>query len=335
MSYILQLSAAILLDFLFGDPRWFPHPVRGIGRLCRWSEALFRTLFTNLYLAGICTVLLVTTVTGTVVYLLLYAGFSWTPYLGETIAIFLLYTTIAAKDLIHHSNIVYQHLQSPSSLSLARDAVGRIVGRETGKLDEAGISRACIETVAENMVDGITAPLFFAVMASFASPLIGMSPIGCSAIGAFFYKSVNTMDSMIGYKNDKYLQLGMAAAKLDDVVNFIPARISGLCVIVAAFFLKLDYRKAARIFFRDRLNHSSPNAGHTEAAAAGALGLRLGGPSTYFGKVVEKPYMGDGGKEAVPEDIKRANNLVLAGSLIFLIFLIFLLTMTSFRFGLS
>ena len=124
----------------------------------------------------------------------------------------------------------------------------------------------------------------------------------------------------------KYIQFGRAAAKLDDVVNFIPARLSGICVIVAAFFLKLDYRKAAVIFFRDRLNHSSPNAGHTEAATAGALGLRLGGPSTYFGQVVEKPYMGDGDREAVPEDIKRTNRLILAGSLLFL------LTMISLRF---
>jgi adenosylcobinamide-phosphate synthase len=258
-------------------------------------------------------------VTGTIVYLLLYAGFSWTPYLGATIAILLLYTTLAAKDLIRHSADVYKHLKAPASLDPARKAIARIVGRETRELDEAGISRACIETVAENMVDGITAPLFWAVVASFASPLVGMEPIGCSVVGAFLYKSVNTMDSMIGYKNDTYLKFGMVAARLDDVVNFIPARISGLCVIVAAFFLKLDYKKAAQVFFRDRLNHSSPNAGHTEAAAAGALGLRLGGPSTYFGKVVEKPYMGDGERQAGPEDINTANKLVLAGSLFFLL----------------
>lgn len=318
MSYILQLFAAVILDFLLGDPRWFPHPVRGIGRLCTGSEKLTRALCKNLYLAGICTVLVVISLTGFIVFVLLYAGFLLAPYLGEILAVFLLYTTIAAKDLIQHSNSVYKHLRSPVSLDLARNAVGRIVGRDTRQLDEAGISRACIETVAENMVDGITAPLFWAIAASFASPFVGMSPIGCSVVGAFFYKSVNTMDSMIGYKNDRYLQFGMAAAKLDDVVNFIPARLSGLCIIVAAFFLKLDYRKAAKIFFRDRLQHSSPNAGHTEAAAAGALGLRLGGPSTYFGKIVEKPYMGDGLREAVPEDIKKTNSLVLVGSLLFL-----------------
>jgi adenosylcobinamide-phosphate synthase len=125
------------------------------------------------------------------------------------------------------------------------------------------------------------------------------------------------MDSMIAYKNDKYLRFGRVAARLDDVVNFIPARISGLCLIIAAFFLKLDYRKAAKVFIRDRLNHSSPNAGHTEAATAGALGIRLGGPALYFDKIVEKPYLGDGGDEPVPEDIKKTNILIITGSAIF------------------
>ena len=319
MSYTLQLFAAVILDFVLGDPRWFPHPVRGIGRLCSLSEALTRSLFGKyLYLAGICTVLIVVTTTVAVVLLLLQAASSLHPLFGGALAVFLLYTTIAARDLIRHSNAVYHKLKSPASLDQAREAIGRIVGRETKQLDEAGISRACIETVAENMVDGITAPLFFAVAASFTSPFVGISPIGCSAVGAFFYKAVNTMDSMIGYKNDKYRQFGMAAARLDDIVNFLPARLSGLCVIVAAFFLNLDYRKAAKVFFRDRLNHSSPNAGHTEAAAAGALGVWLGGPSTYFGQVVEKPYMGEGGRAAFPEDIPKANKLVLVGSLIFL-----------------
>ncbi len=319
MTYTLQLFAAVVLDFILGDPRWFPHPVKGIGRLCVWSETFTRALVRNLYLAGFCTVLLVIATTVAVAILLLQSGVSIHPFIGEVTAVFLLYTTIAARDLIRHSDKVYSKLRSPATLDQARVAVGQIVGRETGNLDEAGISRACIETVAENMVDGITAPLFFAIVASFASPFTDLSPIACSAVGALFYKSVNTMDSMIGYKNDKYRQFGMIAARLDDVVNFLPARLSGLCVIVAAFFLNLDYRKAARVFFRDRLNHSSPNAGHTEAAAAGALGVWLGGPSVYFGQIVEKPYLGEGGRVAFPEDIKKANRLVLVGSLIFLL----------------
>ena len=319
MIYTLQLCAAVVLDFFLGDPRWFPHPVKGIGRLCAWSERITRALFRNLYLAGLCTVLLVIAATLAAAILLLQAGSFVHPLLGDALAVFLLYTTIAARDLIRHSDEVYSNLRSPATIEQARAAIARIVGRETKDLDEAGISRACIETVAENMVDGITAPLFFGIAASFAAPYTDLSPIACSAAGALFYKSVNTMDSMIGYKNDTYREYGMVAAKLDDVVNFLPARLSGLCVIVAAFFLNLDYRKAARIFFRDRLNHSSPNAGHTEAAAAGALGVWLGGPSVYFGQVVEKHFMGEGGRAAFPEDIRKANNLVLVGSLIFLL----------------
>ncbi len=155
------------------------------------------------------------------------------------------------------------------------------------------------------MVDGITAPLFFAILASCLAPVLDMSPISCSVVGAFLYKAVNTMDSMIAYKNEKYLKFGRVAARLDDAVNFFPARISGFCLIIAAFFLKLDYREAAKVFLRDRLKHSSPNAGHTEAATAGALGVRLGGPSIYFNKIVEKPYMGDSDIRPVPADIKE------------------------------
>lgn len=318
MTYLLQLLSAVFLDLLLGDPPWLPHPVRGIGKLCSASEKLTRFLFNNLYLAGLTTVFLV--IAGTVVsaFLLLNGATAISAFLGTAFAVILLYTTIAIRDLLRHSKAVYAQLQPGGSLLEARKAVSMIVGRDTQGLSEAGITRACIETVAENMVDGITAPLFFAIMASFAAPFMGLSPIYCSVLGAFFYKAINTMDSMIGYKNEKYLMFGRSAAKLDDAVNFLPSRISGLCVIVAAFFLKLDYREAARIFWRDRLHHSSPNAGHTEAAAAGALGLRLGGPSSYFGNTVDKPYLGDGVREPVADDIIKTNRLILVGTSIFM-----------------
>ncbi len=322
MTYLLQLLSAIVLDLLFGDPAWLPHPVRGIGRFISWSEKCTRDLCTNLYLAGIATVCIVITGTCGIVLLLLLGAAALSPSFGAILAVILLYTTVAIKDLLRHSNAVYTQLMPGGSLARARSAIAMIVGRDTKDLSPAGVTKACIETVAENMVDGVTAPLFWAILASFAAPFVGLSPIGCSALGAFFYKAVNTMDSMIGYKNEKYLHFGRGAAKLDDAVNFLPARISGLCVIIAAFFLKLDYREAARIFRRDRLNHSSPNAGHTEAATAGALGLRLGGPSFYFGKVVEKPYLGDGTREPVPEDITNTNRLMLVGTLLFVVVLI-------------
>jgi adenosylcobinamide-phosphate synthase len=322
MTYLLQVLSAVALDLLMGDPAWLPHPVRGIGRLCIWSEKLTRSVFTNAYLAGLITVFIVLTATGTVVFLLLQGVTAISPFFGTALAIILLNTTIATRDLLRHSNAVYAQLQPSGSVMKAREAIAMIVGRDTKELSQAGITRACIETVAENMVDGVTSPLFFAIIASFAAPFVGLSPIDCSVLGAFLYKAVNTMDSMIGYKNEQYMEFGRSAAKLDDAMNFLPSRISGLCVIVAAFFLKLDYREAARIFWRDRLNHSSPNAGHTEAATAGALGLRLGGPSSYFGKIVEKPYLGDGVREPVAEDIQKTNRLILVGTLIFLFLLI-------------
>ncbi|MCP4339459.1 MAG: cobalamin biosynthesis protein CobD [Desulfobulbaceae bacterium] len=322
MIYFLQLLASILLDALIGDPRWYPHPVRGIGKLCSWSETITRSMISNLYLAGALTVIAVIGSTGLAVSLILLVAVSFSSTVEGIVAVILLYTTIAAKDLLRHSNEVYLELTENVSLENARIAVGKIVGRDTSKLNEDGICRATIETVAENMVDGITAPLFFAILASCFAPVVNVSPISCSVIGAFLYKAVNTMDSMIAYKNERYLKFGRVAAKLDDVVNFFPARISGFCLIIAAFFLKLDYRTAAKVFLRDRLKHSSPNAGHTEATAAGALGVRLGGPSFYFDKIVEKPFIGDSDSDPMPADIKKTNHLVIVGSLVFFVMLV-------------
>lgn len=322
MIYILQLLSAVLLDLLIGDPPWLPHPVRAIGRLCTLCEKVTRKVFLNTYFAGMVTVFLVIAGTGSSVVLILYGATLLSPILGVVISIILLATTLATRDLLRHSNAVYLQLISGGSLERARTAISMIVGRDTKDLNREGVIRACIETVAENMVDGITAPLFYAVLASFAAPFMGLSPIAGSVLGAFLYKAINTMDSMIGYKNEKYLQFGRCAARLDDMVNFFPARISGLCMIPAAFLVKLDYREASRIFWRDRLAHASPNAGHTEAATAGALGLQLGGPSRYFGKIVEKPYLGDGGRLPVPNDITKTHRLILVGTLIFLLLLI-------------
>lgn len=322
MIYFFQLLSAIFLDAIVGDPRWYPHPVKGIGKLCSLSETITRSMTSNLYLAGFVTVIAVISSTGVIVAFILFVAASVSSIFEGVIGVLLLYTTIAARDLLRHSNEVYVQLTNNVTLENARFAVGKIVGRDTSKLDQDGICRATIETVAENMVDGITAPLFFAIIASCFSPLLNLSPISCSVIGAFLYKAVNTMDSMIAYKNDKYLKFGRVAAKLDDAVNFFPARISGVCLIMAAFFLKLDYRTAAKVFLQDRLNHASPNAGHTESATAGALGLRLGGPSSYFNQIVEKPFIGATGSEPTPLDIKKTNYLVIVGSMVFFVFLV-------------
>lgn len=322
MIYFFQLLSAIILDALVGDPRWYPHPVKGIGKLCSLSESITRSMIGNLYLAGFVTVICVLSSTAVIVGLILFAAASVSSTFLGVVGVILLYTTFAARDLLHHSNEVYVQLTNNTTLENARLAVGKIVGRDTSKLDQDGVCRATIETVAENMVDGITAPLFFAILASCFSPLLNLSPIACSVIGAFLYKAVNTMDSMIAYKNDKYIKFGRVAAKLDDAVNFFPARISGVCLIMAAFILKLDYRTATKVFLQDRLNHASPNAGQTESATAGALGLRLGGPSTYFNDIVEKPFIGASGSEPAPLDIKKTNHLIMIGSMVFFVFLI-------------
>ena len=319
MIYTLQIFTALFLDFLFGDPRWYPHPVKGIGLVCRISEGATRKLVKKQFIAGFFTVAIVLLITGGLVFLFLTACYAVSSIVGDIVAILLLYTTFAAKDLMHHSMDVYLSLVRDSNLASARKAVGRIVGRDTQALSESEVSKACVETVAENMVDGITAPFFFAAVFSLFSPYLGMTAIGCSTVGAFLYKAINTMDSMIGYRNDKYLYFGRVAARVDDFVNFIPARLSGFMLIFAAFILKLDYRGAAKIFIRDRLNHSSPNAGHTEAAVAGALGVRLGGPLLYSGIVVDKPYIGDDIHEIRADDIKTSNKLVLVGSLLFIV----------------
>ena len=322
MLFILQLAAAFLLDAILGDPPWWPHPVRGIGWIITRCEQYSRRWLTNLVLAGALTVTMVIGLTAFVVYGTVALAMAISPTIGAGVAIFVLYTALAVKDLLRHSIAVHGKLQSGGTLEGARRAVGMIVGRDTGSLSREGVIRACIETVAENMVDGVTAPLLFAVLGSLVGPDCGIGAIGGAAVGAYCYKAINTMDSMIGYRNERYREFGRVAARLDDLANFLPARLSGLCIIVAAFFLKFDYREAARILRRDRLKHKSPNSGHTEAAVAGALGIRLGGPSSYFGTMVDKPYLGDGRREPTDQDIRATHGLMLVGTVVFFLLMV-------------
>ncbi|MFZ5773984.1 MAG: adenosylcobinamide-phosphate synthase CbiB [Thermodesulfobacteriota bacterium] len=309
----VQIGLAIALDQLLGDPRWLPHPVRLIGAACLALERVCRKLLPA-RLAGICTVALVLALTATAVQGLLAGAALLHPWLAEATEIVLLYTTIAARDLVRHSRDVHRAL-AQNDLPEARQRVGMIVGRDTAGLDAAGVSRAAVESVAESMVDGVTAPLFFAVL---AGPL-----------GAMLYKAVNTMDSMFGYKNDRYREFGWAAARLDDVANFLPARLTGLMVPAAALLLGLEARNSLRILRRDRLNHASPNSGHTEAAMAGALGIQLGGPSSYFGAILAKPTLGDPDRAVAPGDIFRANRLMLLGAALTLLLLLVLKKLAS------
>ncbi|KAF0188136.1 MAG: adenosylcobinamide-phosphate [Desulfobulbaceae bacterium] len=320
----LQLLIALTLDMAWGDPRWFPHPVRIIGWLCVRAESLFRKFFVTMRIAGFMTVLAVIITTLSLLAGLLLTVKQISPLLADGLAVFLLYTSVAARDLVRHSRAVFIALQTEGELGLqaGRQAVSMIVGRDTAALDRNGVIRATVETVAENMVDGICAPLFFAIAGAMMGPIFGCSPIVGAALAALGYKAVNTMDSMFGYKNERYLDFGWAAARLDDICNFIPARLCGLFLAAASFPLGLGWKKSFRIFFRDRLCHASPNSGHSEAAVAGALGVQLGGDAIYFGRTVAKPTMGDQTRALVDTDILITNRLILTGSALVILFLL-------------
>jgi len=274
-----MLPLALLLDLLLGDPACLPHPVRLIGWLAGNTERLCRALRLNLYGAGFLTVLVVLGGTAGFFILLLKLFTLWNPWLGTAFSLYILYASIAARDLARHGQRVAEALRL-KDLSLARQRLAMIVGRDTAALDEKEICRAAVESVAENIVDGITAPIFWGAV--------------FGPMGAILYKAVNTMDSMFGYRNKRYAKFGMAAARLDDMANLIPARLTALLIITAAFILPQgDGGAAWRIWRRDHNRHKSPNSAHSEAAAAGALGLQLGGASSYFGRMVEKPVIGD------------------------------------------
>jgi len=273
-----QILLAILLDLLLGDPRWLPHPVQGIGWLAQRSEAPLRRLIANPKLAGIIAVLLVVGSTVLVGFGLLKVAALLHPLAGDVVAILLLYSCLATRSLHDHALAVYRPLMN-GDLAAARQRVSWLVGRDTDQLDEGEITRAAVESVAENTVDGCTAPLLFACL---AGPL-----------GALAYKAISTLDSTFGYKNERYLQFGWGSARLDDLANLLPARLTALLVVPAALLLRLDAATAWRIFKRDRHNHPSPNGGQIESAVAGALRIRLGGVNSYFGQASSRPFMGD------------------------------------------
>lgn len=296
MKLEYQIIAAIILDLLIGDPRRFPHPVKLIGRLAAFLETPFRKIFANQRIAGICEMITVLFVTGVSTYAVIKAAGIFHPFAADIVSVIVIYSTFAARDLAGHAYDVYKSLND-GNLVDARRKVSLMVGRDTQELDEREVVRATVESVAENTVDGVTAPLFFAVLAG--------------PVGAMIYKAINTLDSTFGYKNERYIEFGWASAKIDDLANFIPARITAILVPVAAMLMKLSPTNSIRVLIRDRKNHPSPNSGHTEAAMAGALGIQMGGLNYYFGKPSIKPSIGDSRRETVKEDIIRVNVLML------------------------
>ena len=303
------LVFAVLLDFLIGDPSYYYHPIRIMGRTIRREEQFVRAHVSGdrgLFWAGLC--MLVFNLLATI--LILTGIFSLLNDRGAKIfSLYLIYSAIAGRELIKCANAV--RLALFKSIEEARYQLSMIVGRDTANLSEEKIVRATVETVAENTSDGIIAPLFYIL---FFGP-----------VGGMVYKFVNTMDSTIGYRNEKYEYLGKAAAIFDDWVNFIPARITGLLFVCAAYLLGYDARGSYEIMIRDHGKHKSPNAGYPEAAMAGMLGVRLGGPSQYFGHMDNKPYIGNDRRPIKPNDITRANRAAITSEIIFVIIMVLLI----------
>lgn len=318
IAFSLQPSAglifsAFLLDLILGDPRWFPHPVVLIGKLISFLEGLFRGFAKSKvteFAAGVVLALIVPAVAFVAAYWLIEIASSFGAWLGWLAAVFLGYTVMAAKSL-YSEPLKVAKLLLTGDIQGARRELSYLVGRDTHSLDEMGIVRALVETVAENASDGVIAPLFYLA--------IGGPPL------AMAYKAVNTLDSMVGYKNDKYLYFGRASARLDDLVNFIPARITAVLLVAAAFILGKDWKMSWKTVIRDGRNHTSPNSGYPEAAVAGALGRRLGGLSHYGGIPSNKPFIGDEEDEFQIGDVRAAGNLMIAASAVMVLLSVLIL----------
>lgn len=305
--HIFAFVAGFVLDLLIGDPHFIPHPVRLIGSLISFCDKRLncdagyniseKKLNLIKYKRGMLLVFTVIFATFAISVIIIVAAYSINLYAGVIAEAVMTWQILATKCLRVESMRVYDALRT-DGVDAGRRAVSMIVGRDTSVLDAVGVTRAAVETIAENTSDGVIAPMLYTAI---GGPVLG-----------FVYKAVNTMDSMLGYKNDKYMYFGRFAARLDDVVNFIPARISAYLMIAAAFIggRQFDGKNAYRIFKRDRFNHASPNSAQTESVCAGALRVQLAGDAVYFGKLVKKKYIGDGLREIEYEDIKRANRLM-------------------------
>lgn len=308
MYRIFTLLFGYLLDLAVGDPHWLWHPVCLIGRLISWMEPLLRAAFPKTergeFLGGAVLAVSIPLISFLLPALLLWIAGRIHPWLAFLLESWMCFQILAVKSLRTESMKVYQALAA-GDLPGARRAVSMIVGRDTDKLDESGVTKAAVETVAENAGDGVVAPLIYLAL--------GGAPLG------FFYKAISTLDSMVGYRDDRYRYFGRVSARLDDAANFIPARLCGLLMVASAPLVGLDGAGAWRVFRRDRKKHPSPNSAHPEAACAGALGLALNGDASYGGVIHHKPVLGDARRTPQIEDIPRANRLMLVSSLLTLL----------------
>ncbi len=303
MMTVWAVLGGFVLDALFGDPAWLPHPVVYMGKAISKLEKFLRPRLPKTpqgeLLGGAIVAFCLPVGTFLLTGLVCWGAARLHPLLGLAVQMFWCGQALAARGLVQESTNVYKELKKPD-LPGARKAVSRIVGRDTAELTAEGVTKAAVETVAENASDGVIAPLLYM--------LIGGAPL------ALTYKAINTMDSMLGYKNEKYLYFGRVPAKLDDAANYLPSRLAALLWVAAAAFTHNDAKGAWKIWRRDRRRHASPNSAQTESACAGALGVQLAGPAYYFGEYYAKPTIGDALRPIEPEDILRANQMMYVAS---------------------
>ena len=315
---LIDVLIAYIIDLIAGDPYWLPHPVRFIGRFVKKCESFLRRFTSKTSkenvarserIAGVILMIAVVSATFLIVFAILRIAGLLHTLLFHIINIYFIYTSLATKCLANEANKVYSALAA-GDLHEARKCLSMLVGRQTEHLNHEEVARGVIETTAENTVDGIISPLIFAIAGSF---------FGLGAPFVYAFKAISTLDSMVGYMNEQYIHFGRASAKTDDVVNFLPARLSGILIPMGAYICKFNFYKSFAIMVRDRRNHKSPNSAYPEAAFAGALGIKIGGTNVYFGQAVEKPAIGDADKEISAEDIPKAIKLMYAASAITLI----------------
>lgn len=295
------IPLAVCLDLFLGDPAWLPHPIRWMGKAIERLEPYFRSLNLPLSLSGGLMAIILISGTWGISWLLLMLAYQRHVLFGMCLAVLMLFYTLSIRSLADAANLVHQALVW-RNIPTARRQLAEIVGREVSHLGVEGISRAAVETVAENLVDGILSPLFFALL---GGPALAMA-----------FKMINTLDSMIGYKNDRYREFGRWAARIDDAANYLPARLSVPVIAMAAHLLIGKGRHACQTARQEGKNHASPNAGFPEAAFAGTLGVKLGGPNHYHGRLVDKPFIGQGLGQCRPSHIKQAWDLMLLATLV-------------------
>ena len=304
---VMKIWIAYVLDLIFGDPQNIIHPVQVIGKMISSGEKFLLGENSGLsrkykFFAGMILNITVISLTYEITYLI--RRISENSIIFTVAEIYLMYTIFSINSLAREGNRVYNILKE-GNIERARKDLSYLVSRDTGTMDEKMIIRSTMETISENTVDGIVAPMLYM--------FLGGLPLSMT------YKAINTFDSMVGYKNEKYMDFGKFSAKLDDVANFIPARITGILIVIASMILGYDYKNSLKIFIRDRKNHSSPNSGHAEAGVAGALGVQFGGRVSYFGKEVDKPVIGDKIKDFELEDIKKNIKIMYATSFLSLV----------------